>query len=249
MDAPALCILLKKVVDGLIDHRISIVSYACDGTEVERAVEKLFLDLCSLRHITIKSPRLGCKDTVVTYGIYRGQAICMVQDSKHALKTLRNNLFSGARLLVLGNYTAMYLHILHIAEGNGTPLYGRDVTKVDRQDDNAAVRLFSADVLKYLAENHPDYVGEIVYLFVFGELIDAYQNRSMQHLERIKLVLRAKYFLDSWEAFLVACRYRKDRYFISREAADILHFIYCPCYHPSRSCSGTSPTLTLASFK
>jgi hypothetical protein len=225
MDAPKLCDLLIKVVDGLIDHGISIVSYACDGTEVERAVKRLFLDLCSLRHVTIKSPRPGYKDTIVTYGIYRGQAISMVQDSKHALKTLRNNLFSGARLLVLGNYPAMYLHILHISQGNGTPLYSRDVTKVDRQDDNAAVRLFSADVLKYLAENHPDYVGEIVYLFVFGELIDAYQNRSMHHLERIKLVLRAKYFLDSWEEFLMACKYRKDRYFISREAADILHFI------------------------
>ena len=115
----------------------------------------------------------------------------MVQDSKHALKTLRNNLFSGAQLLVLGNYPAMYLHILHIAQGNGTPLYSRDVTKVDRQDDNAAVRLFSEDVLKYLSENHPDYVGEIVYLFIFGELIDAYQNWTMPHIERIKLVPRA----------------------------------------------------------
>jgi len=47
----------------------------------------------------------------------------------------------------------------------------------------------------------------------------------MQHLERIKLVLRARYFLDSWEALLAACGYRKDRYFISREAADILRFI------------------------
>jgi hypothetical protein len=38
-------------------------------------------------------------------------------------------------------------------------------------------------------------------------------------------MLRAKYFLESWEAFLNACGYRKDRYFISREAADILRFI------------------------
>jgi len=205
MDAPALCNLLKRIVDGLIDQGISIVSYACDGTEVERSVQKLFLNLCSQQYLTIKNPRPGCEDTVITYGIYHSQAICMVQDSKHALKTLHNNLFSGARLLVLGNYPAMYLHILHIAQGNRTPLYNCDVTKVDRQDDNAAVRLISADVLQYLADNHPDYVGKIVYLFVFGELIDAYQNQSMQHLERIKLVLQARYFLDSWEAFLAAC--------------------------------------------
>lgn len=112
-------------------------------------------------------------DSSVVYGVYRGQTLCMVQDSKHALKTVRNNLFSGARLLVLGNFTATYLNILYLVQGDSTPLYLRDVVKLDRQDDNAAIRLFSADTLKYLADNHPDYVGEIVSLFVFGELIDA----------------------------------------------------------------------------
>ena len=34
--------------------------------------------------------------------------IVMIQDSKHMAKTLRNNLFSGARALVLGNHLAMY---------------------------------------------------------------------------------------------------------------------------------------------
>jgi hypothetical protein len=53
MDAPALYILLKKVVDGLIDRAISIVSYACDGTEVEHAIKKLFLEQCSQRQFTI----------------------------------------------------------------------------------------------------------------------------------------------------------------------------------------------------
>lgn len=149
----------------------------------------------------------------------------MIQDSKHALKTMRNNLFSGARLLTFGNYVSLYRHIVDIAQGAGTPLFSRDVGKVDRQDDNAAVRLFSADVLKYLADHHPDYIGEIVYLFVFGELIDAYQNRSMAHSERIKLALRARYFLDSWEAYLQSCGYRKDQHFISREANDILRII------------------------
>jgi len=99
-------------------------------------------------------------------------------------------------------------------------LFSRDVHKLDRQDDNAAVRLFSAETLRYLADNHPDFAGEIVYLFVFGELIDAHQNRTIPHAERLKLVLRARYFLDSWEVFLDQCGYRKDHYDISREACD-----------------------------
>ena len=100
----------------------------------------------------------------------------MVQDSKHALKTFQNNLFFGARLLTFGNHTAIYQHILEVASGEGSPLFNRDVVKLDQQDDNAAVHLFSADFLQYLSSHHPNYIGEIVYLFVFGELVDAYQN-------------------------------------------------------------------------
>jgi hypothetical protein len=225
MDAPSLLNLLIKVLDGLIDKGICVVSYACDGTEVERAVQRLFLDCAEKRQYFIKNPHPGCSPTIIKYAVYRRQVICMVQDSKHALKTMRNNLFSGARLLTFGNFVAIYRHIDHVAQGAKTPLFNRDVTKVDRQDDNAAVRLFSADVLKYLADHHPDYIGEIVYLFVFGELINAYQNRSMSHSERIKLALRTRYFLDSWETFLQSCGYRKDQYFISRESNDILRII------------------------
>ncbi|PPQ87308.1 hypothetical protein CVT25_002058 [Psilocybe cyanescens] len=182
LDAPALLVFLIKILDGLIDKGIYIVSYACDGTEVERAVQRLFLEQASGRQYTIENPCPSCGPTIIRFGVYRSQ-------------------------------------------GAETPLFSRDVTKVNRQDDNAAVRLFSADVLKYLADHHPDYVGEIVYLFVFGELIDAYQNCSMAHSERIKLAHRARYFLNSWETFLHSCGYRKDQYFISREANNILRII------------------------
>jgi len=86
--------------------------------------------------------------------------------------------------------------IRDLAFADGSPLYRRDIEKLDRQDDNAVSRLFSANTLPYLASHYPDRV-EIVYLFVFGDLIDAYQNRSIPHLERVKMLLRARYFLDS----------------------------------------------------
>ncbi|KAF9526712.1 hypothetical protein CPB83DRAFT_937276 [Crepidotus variabilis] len=153
----------------------------------------------------------------------------------------------------------MFRNILQIVLGNGSPLFKRDILKLNRQDDNAAVRLFSAATLEYLAENHPDCIGEIAYLFVFGELVDAYQNRTISHAVRLKLILRAHYFLDSWEAFLRASDYRKDQYFISCKANDILQilingfiallFIHCdhlasptpllPWLHSSKSCKHT----------
>jgi len=126
---------------------------------------------------------------------------------------------------VLRNFIAVYAHICQLAFEEESPLYIHDVQKLDCQDDNAATRLFSADVLKYLCDNHPDYLGEIVYLFVFGELIDTYQNWAISHAECVKLVLCAQYFLDAWEAFLKCCRYTKATYLLSRECLDITRII------------------------
>ncbi|KAJ6620818.1 hypothetical protein B0H10DRAFT_2432733 [Mycena sp. CBHHK59/15] len=226
LKADVLLKYLDQVVNGLLDHGINIISYACDGTQIERTVQDLFVKQAT-EHVThiIKDPHGKRTDLCIIIAVVRGHSICMIQDSKHALKTFRNNLFSGARLLALGSYTAIYSRIREMAFADGAPLFHRDVEKLDRQDDNAATRLFSADTLKYLADHHPEYLGEIVYLFIFGELIDAYQNRSICHAERVKLVLRARYFLDSWSSFLDISNYNRSVYFLSREAVDIARFI------------------------
>ncbi|KAI0708137.1 hypothetical protein C8Q72DRAFT_871953 [Fomitopsis betulina] len=48
----------------------------------------------------------------------------MIQDNKHGLKTAQNNLFSGARLLIVGNYTMGYqdVHELAFREDSLLPL-------------------------------------------------------------------------------------------------------------------------------
>ncbi|KAJ7292486.1 hypothetical protein C8J57DRAFT_1456964 [Mycena rebaudengoi] len=216
MKSDQLLIWLKKVVNGLLDHKIKSERNVQDDF-VKQAEEKI-------EHL-IKDPSGKGPDIRIRIAVIRGQPICMIQDSKHALKTFRNNLFSGARLVTLGSYTAIYAHIRQMAFEDGSPLFHRDVEKLDRQDDNAATRLFSADTLKYLADHHPEYLGEIIYLFVFGELIDAYQNRDISHAERVKMVLRARYFMDAWESFLTLSGYAKSTYFLSREAVDITRII------------------------
>jgi hypothetical protein len=225
LDAQTLLLYLEKILHGLLKHKVPVISYACDGTEIERSIQRLLVAKATkkIKHV-IKGPHPGA-DVDISIAIIQGQPICMIQDSKHALKTFRNNLFSGARLLTIGNYTAIFQHIRDMAFESGSPLYHRDVEKLDRQDDNAATRLFSADVLKYLSDHHPDCIGEITYLFVFGELIDAYQNRHISHIERFKMVLRARYFLDAWEIFLAHSGYPKVQYFLSREAVDIARII------------------------
>ena len=172
-----------------------------------------------------QKPRVGGPDTTITIVKYWNQAMCIIQHSKHALKTFRNNLFSEAHLLALGTFSVMYNHIQEMAMEDDTPLFKHNVEKLDQQDDNAATRLFSADILKFLADNHPDYTGEIIYLFISGELIDAYQNLSITHVEHLKLVHQARYFLDAWETYLDHSGYKCSQYFLSHEAIDIAHII------------------------
>ncbi|TFY73791.1 hypothetical protein EWM64_g10221 [Hericium alpestre] len=226
MSASDLLEYLEPLVNGLLAHNIRVVSYACDGTESERSLQRL-LTSCGTGQIQQSIPNFFDPSSAfdIIIPTFNDYPIIMIQDSKHALKTFCNNLFSGARLLVLGNYVAIYEHIRQMAMEDGSPLYHRDVNKLDRQDDNAATCLFSADTLDYLAKHHPEYLGEIIYLFVFGELVDAYQNRQISHAERIKMALRAKYFLVMWKLYLQHAGYKESQHFLSREAADIANIL------------------------
>jgi hypothetical protein len=157
-----------------------------------------------------------------------GQYVTAIQDPKHGRKTSRNNLFSGARLLVLGNHTACYEDVRLMACEKDSPLYWRDVDRLDRQDDRAAARLFSAAFLEYCIKHHGSgktHVALPIYLFVLGELIDAYENRHIPHLERIKMVLRMRFFKSIWRSFLRSAGYPETRYFISAAADDIIDIL------------------------
>lgn len=227
LKVPQLLELLEKVIDGLLEAGLNIISYSCDGTETERSVQKRFTESApTCIKISIPGPST---DLQIQIPVYNGHPIAMIQDSKHALKTFRNNLYSGATLLVLGNYVATFKDIWDLAHADGTPLYHRDVEKLDRQDDNAASRLFSAPTLAFLeAQGNIEKTGVIIYLFVFAELIDAYQNRVIPHIERIRLVLRAYFFVTMWKKYIdTAPAYASNPrlYFMSRESVDIIQFL------------------------
>lgn len=228
LDAQALLALLEHVLlRGFLDRKVKIHNYAADGTGTERSVQKLLTAMAAnFRDFSIKHPGDGRPAIILKIPLFGDDRcpIVMIQDSKHGAKTFRNNAFLGARLLVLGNYTVQYSHFRAIAFENG-PLYNRDVEKLDRQDDGAATRLGSADVLKWLTDNYPQLLGTTVYLFVFYELIDAYQNRSMKHIDRAHLALRALFFMEMWEDFLEKAGYAKGKHFLSHEACDITRFL------------------------
>jgi hypothetical protein len=100
--------LERILLDGFVKRRVKIHNYAADGTGTERSVQKLITALApAFQEVKIKHPCEGRPDVVLKiplFGPHR-HPIVMIQDSKHGAKTYRNNAFSGARLMILGNFT------------------------------------------------------------------------------------------------------------------------------------------------
>jgi hypothetical protein len=124
--------------------------------------------------------------------------------------------------LVIGNFTMFFSHLQDIAEHPLGPLFHHDVEKVDRQDDRAALRTFSASVIDFLHRFTPEQQGLSAYLFVIGELVDAWQNRSIPHIEWARMVMRARFFLTVWRSHVDAHpEHDLDTHFISHDSYDI----------------------------
>lgn len=226
-----------EILHGLIGQKIQVVSSASDGSATERLMQrKLAATADGTREYRIKHPKPtdpANLDIMTSIPMFKNQPVVMVQDAKHAAKTARNNVTTGAKLLVLGNYIAMYSQVRKAAFAHDGPLYRRDVEKVDRQDDNAACRLLSASTLRWFtthrsgssSESNEETCGLTIFLFLMGELVDAYQSRTLPHVERVKMVLRLHFFLERWAQFLDHAGYAKSTYFISGQFKDILHYL------------------------
>lgn len=218
--------MLHYILHGLLNVGINVVSYACDGTETERAVQNLLV-LSADTHFpyTIPHPDLSLPPLAFHIPVFHGHPVAIIQDAKHAAKTYRNNAYSGARAMVSGNHAVLYAHVRELAFEPDSPLYHRDVEKVDRQDDNAATRMFSSSHLQHMIIKRPENTGTIVYLFVNGEVIDMIVSPKPSHLQRFKMGMRAKFYYFLWERYLDKANYPAQRYIISREALDITRIL------------------------
>ncbi|KAK7691172.1 hypothetical protein QCA50_006275 [Cerrena zonata] len=206
-------------------HKAGIhpISQAADGTESERSSQRLItaaahsaLPYCILNDIP------GCT-LHLNISMFHGRPSITVQDSKHGGKTVRNQLTTGARFLTLGNFVMIYSMVRDLAAHALGPLFRRDVERVDKQDDRAAARLLAGETLDFHIKTFPQQTGLSVYLFVLGELIDAWQNRSIPHIERIRMVLRARFILMAWYSHIGQHPLHQHHiHFISHESFDIL---------------------------
>ncbi|KAL1750488.1 hypothetical protein FB107DRAFT_279583 [Schizophyllum commune] len=215
LDAEALDELSWRVIQMLWERDMNVSSYACDGASVERKVQQLLKKRADWTedHI-IRHPGPGCADITTSIARYGKRSLAFMQDPKHAMKTARNNLYSGARALTIGHHVPHFalVHQIWLEDG---PLFSRDVNNPDKQDDNAG---------GWLIDHHPEHIGLIVYLFVVGEMIDAYQSRTLPLAERVIMILRGKLFFEMWEKFLDRAHYHG--HYVSDAAAAIIRMLY-----------------------
>lgn len=224
-NAEALYSLHCDVMRELHSSGIYPSSMAADGTEVERSLQnKIDNSAARFRTYTIPNTVKACSLSLRLHyhdDEYHHPFVTL-QDSNHARKTGRNQLFTGARFLSMGNYAMFYAQLRDAVIGVVSPLYHRDVERIDRQDDRAAARLTSAAFLSHMSDLHPERVSLLVYLFILGEMIDAWQNRVISHLERATMVLTVRFVLMAWRSHVdLHPAYSTNIQFISRESFDI----------------------------
>ncbi|KAF9492752.1 hypothetical protein BDN71DRAFT_1396302 [Pleurotus eryngii] len=202
---------------------INIISLGSDGTAIERNARRLLVEsgFAKVEYTKIPHPELRARPLKVEILVIGKHRLTIIQDSKHFRKTCRNNLFTGAKQLILGNQLIYYQQVRSMVyDQDHSPLYVRDVDKLDRQDDRAAARLFSAANIEHAI--NAGHAGLAIFLFVFGEACDAYQSRTLTHTERIHMVLLAYFFKTLWKSCLAENGYSSTRHYLSHEADDIL---------------------------
>ena len=121
---------------------MKVVSFGADGATTERKAQELLRTPCDSSSKTLSFSdnfySMHCSVPVVDE-----MPLIPVQDPKHAKKTCRNQVFSGARLLTFGSTTVRYDQVLTLQK-SGSVLLARHVVNVDKQDDMAALRTFSS---------------------------------------------------------------------------------------------------------
>lgn len=175
-DADELVRLHATLIELLHNVGIFPISQAADGKETERLTQRLIAATAdSILPYCIPNEVPGCT-LHFSITMFRGRPSITVQDSKHGGKTARNQVTTGARFLVLGNFTMIYSMVRDLAAHTLGPLFRRDIENVDKQDDRAAARLLAGETLDFHLKTFPQQTGLSVYLFALGELIDAWQS-------------------------------------------------------------------------
>ncbi|CAB4433755.1 unnamed protein product [Rhizophagus irregularis] len=199
--ANAISQLHKQLVLGIAPQLgLCILSLGSDGAITEFQAQQLILNIQTNEKLIIKEPQFNINFSCPIFN--NVGPVVRIQDPKHAKKTARNAIMSGARLLTFGNSSARFDHFLQLINQYDSIMYKNDVINLDRQDDAAAYRTFcSSNFRQCLTADYKVKIGMegfAIYIFVIGEIIDSYLNRNIAPLERIRMVITGYFFIQLW---------------------------------------------------
>ncbi|CDO76768.1 hypothetical protein BN946_scf185028.g19 [Trametes cinnabarina] len=222
-DAASIYALNLKLLEMAEQLDIKVVSLAADGASSEQGAQSL-MD-------ARQSPRPPLIYDYPLYGISLRAPVLPTgpliscQDPQHARKTCRNQPQHGTHTASLGRGVVVNRSLITLQETGTSGLMRCDVENVDKQDDGAARRLFHPAALKAMTAQdeaghcfvQDEFLGLFVYLFVFGELFDAWLNRRLAIHERVLAALRARLFLYVWRQHIQQMEHRfPDLYTVNR---------------------------------
>ncbi|EGG10021.1 uncharacterized protein MELLADRAFT_94343 [Melampsora larici-populina 98AG31] len=179
---------------------LNILSIGADGAPIELSAQGSLAKSAD-HYFTYSNPTYNVHIQIPLVG-HPPRPVVMVQDPKHARKTSANQLASGARLLTIGNYHISIQQLAAILQSGRSPLLHRDVFDCDKQDDGRAFRTLSSSTLAVSLANK-EMLGLSIYLYVVGEMCDAWLNRSIGHRERIRSAWTAEFFFRHWRKYLL----------------------------------------------
>lgn len=113
----------------------NIISLGSDGTSVECEARCELVRSGFAKPVKYQIPHpasdSGCPPIVIELLKIGERTMSSIQDSKHLRKTTRNNLFTGAKALILGRHFICFQQIWEITSLPNSPIYAQDVKKLD----------------------------------------------------------------------------------------------------------------------
>ncbi|RHZ83152.1 hypothetical protein Glove_99g217 [Diversispora epigaea] len=135
--ADAIANIHKKLILEIAPQlNISILSIGSDGAAAEFGAQSIILNTKTDKKIEIIDKTLNINFNCPVFPNIG--PVLRIQDPKHAKKTARNVIMSGARVLTFGKNIANFEHFFKLVNLPNSVLYKNDVIKLDRQDDGAA---------------------------------------------------------------------------------------------------------------
>ncbi|KAJ7737961.1 hypothetical protein B0H16DRAFT_1762009 [Mycena metata] len=188
---------------------LPVISFAADGAASELAAQNLMDKQATpcppvtydypLYGIHLRAPVMETTGPVVSN-----------TDGFHARKTGRNQPQYGTKTQSMGTDVLVNENLVQLYETGESGILHSDVFNTDKQDDGPARRIFHYQaLLACTTGDGPElkirdgFGGLFVYLFILGNLFDAWINRTMTVQNRVLAVLRARFFLHFWREHIV----------------------------------------------